>query len=306
MSDGTVLSKCLAGGVGCGIAGLITNPLDVIKIRNQQYGSTHPSDIVWSDPRYRTFLGTASSIFHGEGVRGFGRGASASVLRECTYSALRMGLYEPIKARYSAILLDDGETSTSSPSSSPLVKWMSAFTSGAIGSALFNPVDLVKVRYQSARGRPPYSSLPDAFRAIYAEEGGWRGLYAGTSATVVRAAFLTSAQLGSYDVIKNDVLVDAFSFDGDSTSTHLCASAFASAITATAANPPDVVKTRVMNDPRRTVGGPCAHFLHVMRTDGISGFMRGWTASYLRIGPHTVISLVLIEKIRQGIGMASY
>lgn len=305
MSDGTVLSKCLAGGVGCGIAGLITNPLDVIKIRNQQYGSTHPSDVDRSDMRYRTFRGTATSIFHDEGARGFGRGASASVLRECTYSALRMGLYEPIKARYSAILLDDDETSTST-SSSPLVKWMSAFTSGAIGSALFNPVDLVKVRYQSAFGSPPYSSLPGAFRTIYAEEGGFRGLYAGTSATVVRAAFLTSAQLGSYDVIKNDVLVDAFSFDAESTSTHLCASALASAITATAANPPDVIKTRVMNDPRRTVGGPTAHFLHVMRTDGISGFMRGWTASYLRIGPHTVISLVLIEKIRQGIGMASY
>ena len=107
-------------------------------------------------------------------------------------------------------------------------------------------------------------------------------------------------------MIKNDVMVTMFAFDGGSTSTHLGASAIASAMTATAANPADVVKTRVMNDPRGTVGGPCAHLLHVMRTDGIAGFMRGWTASYLRIGPHTVISLVLIEKIRQGIGMASY
>ena len=43
-----------------------------------------------------------------------------------------------------------------------------------------------------------------------------------------------------------------------------------------------------------------------MRTDGAMGFVREWTASYLRIGPHTVLSLVLIEKVRQAIGMTSY
>ena len=294
MSDGAVLSKCFASGVGCGLAGLITNPCDVIKVRNQQFGST--------DARYRTFRGAASSVLREEGARGFGKGVAASVLRECTYSALRMGLYEPIKSRYS-LALGGGEA----PSSSPLVKWLSAFTSGAIGSALFNPVDVVKVRYQSTPGPiPPYPSLLGAFRAIHAREGGLRGLYVGTSATVTRAAFLTSAQLGSYDVIKNDVLVREFSFDGEAGGAHLCASAIASVLTTTAANPADVVKTRVMNDPHGAVGGPHAHFLHVLRTDGAMGFMRGWTASYLRIGPHTVLSLVFIEKVRQAIGMASY
>ena len=301
MSDGVILSKCFAGGVGCGLAGLITNPCDVIKVRNQQFGST--------DARYRTFRGTASSILREEGARGFGKGVGASVLRECTYSALRMGLYEPIKSRYT-LALDGGDETSSpspSPSPSPLVKWLSAFTSGAIGSALFNPVDVVKVRYQSTPGPiPPHPSLLGALRTIHAGEGGMRGLYIGTSATVTRAAFLTSAQLGSYDVIKNDVLVREFKFDGEAGGTHLCASVIASLLTTTATNPADVVKTRVTTDLHGAVGGPYAHSLHVMRTDGAMGFMRGWTASYLRIGPHTVLSLVLIEKVRQAIGMTSY
>ena len=285
--DGTILSKCFAGGVGCGLAGFVTNPCDVIKVRNQQF----------ADTKYQGFRSTALSILKEESFYGFFKGATASVLRECTYSALRMGLYEPIKTKYSVLFNDDG--------SSPIVKWLSAFTSGAIGSAIFNPIDVVKVRFQSAPKLPPYSSIPNAFYTIYTEKG-LGGLYIGTSATVTRAAFLTSAQLGSYDVIKNNILVPILGFDKEANSTHFAASFIASIITTTAANPADCVKTRVMNDPHGIVGGASAHFKDILKKDGPMGFMRGWTASYLRIGPHTVISLVLIEKVRQMIGMASY
>jgi len=289
LPDGTVFSKCFAGGVGCGLAGFITNPFDVIKVRNQQF----------ADTKYQSFRSTAVSILKEEGIHGFYKGAAASVLRECTYSSLRMGLYEPIKSNYSLMFNDTDENS-------PIIKGMSAFTSGAIGSAIFNPIDVVKVRFQSAATQiPPYSSLPNAFSTIYAEKG-LRGLYIGTSATVMRAAFLTSAQLGSYDIIKNNVFVQVFGFDKEAYSTQLGASFIASLITATAANPADVVKTRVMNDPHATVGGPREHFVRILKRDGPFGFLKGWTASYLRIGPHTIISLVLIEKVRQMIGMVSY
>ena len=46
--SGNVLEKCFAGGAGCAVSGFITNPMDVIKIRNQQYGGA----------QYGTFLGT--------------------------------------------------------------------------------------------------------------------------------------------------------------------------------------------------------------------------------------------------------
>lgn len=285
----SVISKCFAGGVGCGLAGFLTNPMDVIKVRNQQF----------TDAKYQSFRLTGATILKEEGVRGFFKGAAASVLRECTYSALRMGLYEPIKSKYSIFFNDDGN--------SPIVKWLSAFTSGAIGSAIFNPVDVVKVRFQSQLPNtpPPYTSLFNAFQTIYTEKG-LRGLYIGTSATVTRAAFLTSAQLGSYDVIKNNIFVQILGFDKEANTTHFSASIIASVITTTAANPADVVKTRVMNDPHGIIGGPSKHMMHVWKSNGISGFLLGWTASYLRIGPHTVISLVLIEKVRQIIGMSSY
>ena len=180
----------------------------------------------------------------------------------------------------------------------------------AIASAIFNPIDVVKVRFQSSAHttKPPYSSLHNAFYTIYMDKG-LRGLYIGTSATVTRAAFVTSAELGTYDIIKNNILVQLLDFDRDANSTQFGASFLASIITTTVANPADVVKTRVMNDIHGKVGGTGtarAHFQHILRTDGPTGFLKGWMASYLRIGPHTVISIVIIEKVRQMMGMASY
>lgn len=197
-------------------------------------------------------------------------------------------------------------------SSSPpgiAIKWLSSFSSGAIGAAIFNPIDLVKVRFQtSLPGQPlPYNfSMLTAFRSIYLTEGGVRGLWAGVEATVVRAAFLTTAQLGTYDIVKNNLMVDYLKFDKERNSTHLLASLITSLAATTAANPADVIKTRVMNDSKNEIGGVKEHFLHVLRTEGPFSFLRGWTASYCRIGPHTIISFVMMEKIRQILGLATY
>ena len=47
-------------------------------------------------------------------------------------------------------------------------------------------------------------------------------------------------------------------------------------------------------------------FKSILRDEGATAFMKGWTASYLRIGPHTGISFILIEKVRQLFGMKTY
>ena len=120
------------------------------------------------------------------------------------------------------------------------------------------------------------------------------------------AVLLTAAELGTYDIPKNNMFVPIFGFDKEANSTHFGASFVASLIATTAANPVDVVKTRVMNDPHAVVGGPTSHFSHILKREGPFGFLKRWTASYLRIGPHTVLSLVLIEKVQHMIGMPSY
>jgi hypothetical protein len=287
----SVLLKCLAGAIGGGVSGLVTNPMDVIKIKNQQYGGAS----------FGTFTGTARVLLQQEGLRGFFKGAASSVLREVTYGSLRMGFYEPIKEGLTKL--------TSQDVNSPIMKWSSAFLSGAVCSGIFTPIDLVKVRFQSQLpGQPkPYTSIWNAFSTIYREEHGFRGLYNGAAPTVIRAALLTCAQLGSYDVIKNNLLVQRLGLGHEDITTHFAAALIASIVTATAANPPDVVRTRAMNDKTTTeTSKTFAHFQTILRQDGLSGFMKGWTASYLRLGPYTIISFLLIERVRQLLGMTTY
>jgi len=286
----SVLEKCLAGGIGCGVSGFITNPMDVVKIRNQQYGGA----------RYSGFFSTFKIIYVEEqGIRGLLKGAKATVIREMTYSSFRMGMYEPIKEITQKITKQEAD--------SVVVKWGSAFLSGGIGSALFNPIDLVKVRFQSnlPKDKMPYGgSVTKALYQIYQQEGVFKGLYKGSTATVVRAALLTSGQLGSYDVFKNNLLVEKLRFSKDDVRTHLSASLLASLVATTVCNAPDVVKTRMMNSSSSQTFTECV--LGIVRTEGPSAFMKGWTASYCRIGPHTVISFLMIEQIRRFIGMATY
>ena len=77
--------------------------------------------------------------------------------------------------------------------------WLLANLSGAIGSSIATPTDLVKVRMQ-AQGKlkegeeKRYKNTFKAFREIF-REGGIKALYVGVGPTVKRAAILTATQV---------------------------------------------------------------------------------------------------------------
>ena len=99
------------------------------------------------------------------------RGLTASLLREASYSSTRIGLYDLFKE----LLGHD----PAAPASTPFWKRLaSGLASGAVGAALANPTDLVKVRMQafSRPGASRYRHTLDAFRSIL-REGGVRALW---------------------------------------------------------------------------------------------------------------------------------
>eukprot|EP00392_Amoebophrya_sp_AT5.2_P014396 g14545.t1 len=223
-------------------------------------------------------INTIATIYAEEGARGFLKGVKPTLMREGTYSSVRMGLYMPIKS--------------------------------------------VRMQSQLPTEPPPHGG--SVIRA-FAEISGWRAggfnplnLWQGVTPTVIRAAFLTSAQLGTYDVVKNDVLLvifgqgrSWFAFGKDDRKTHFVASLITSVVATTASNPADVIKTQVMNVKKsfpsgkgkvdQTSMGSIVRNLY--RAEGLLAFQRGWLASYSRLGPHTIISFVLIEKIRLLMGL---
>lgn len=242
---------------------------------------------------HTTFSRTLRNILAIEGFPGLFRGITASMLREASYSSIRMGLYEPAR-RFVAPDRALNEISL-------WQKIVAGFFAGGVGSALANPTDLVKIRFQARlpEQAPVYKHTFHAFWQIFQLEG-IRGLYKGVIPTTLRAAILTSAQLSSYDHSK--VLLKKLNILPDGPAVHLIASFIAGLVATTATSPVDVIKTRVMNASHGEYSGPLDCFLQLMKKEGPRALFRGWLPNYLRLGPHFIISLPLYEQLRSLFG----
>ena len=135
---------------------------------------------------YSTFYGTAKTILKEEGILGLWLpGMLPSMMRELSYSSIRMGLYTPIKKIISG---DD-----KSKDIGLFKKILTGLLTGSIGSAIATPTDLVKIRFQKEaglivdgiyqtglhKGEPPtYRNTFHAFYMIYKNHG-FDGLYKG-------------------------------------------------------------------------------------------------------------------------------
>ena len=272
----------------------LLHPNDTIKVRLQTQSQLMRAGS--TDLYYRGFSHAAQRIWAEEGFRGLWmRGLTASMMRELSYSSLRLGLYEPGKHFAAMLLHDSGE--------SLWEKIAAGFFSGAIGSAIASPTDLIKIRFQSVMpGDPPrYKNTFAAFGEIFRAEG-VAGLYKGVSPTIVRAGILTSAQLSSYDHTKYLLLKNEIFEEGHT--LHLCAALVSGLVTTVAMNPVDVIKTRIM-ESRVPYKGPLDCFWKTVQNEGLFSLYKGFLPNYLRLGPHFVLSLPLFEAIRHFFG-ASY
>jgi solute carrier family 25 protein 14/30 len=218
--DEQVLAKALIAGSMCAFVAGCLNPFDGAKIRLQNQLNSE----------YQGFVGSLHKIFREEGYRGLCKGLEPSMWREISYSSIRIGIYEPIRRFLSHNKENPSETS-------PPIKLFSALLAGAIGSSLANPLDLIKTRFQAVLPGEvsPYRSTFHAIRTIFHQES-FGGLYRGWVVTCTRASVLNSAQVGSYDSIKHNVLVKYFHMK-EGFLLHFCAAMSAGVITTTAANP---------------------------------------------------------------------
>ncbi|KAF9111843.1 hypothetical protein BGX27_004377 [Mortierella sp. AM989] len=262
-------------------------------------------------PKTLRLIPLLREIFRTEGPHVLIAGLAPAVLRESIYSTIRFGSYDLFKSIYSGMgstgLKGGEETST-------LVKLLSGLTSGMIGSAIANPTDLIKVRLQAfwPSGKPRYASIPDAFKSIYAEEG-VRGLFRGVVPTSARAMVVTASQLASYDTTKHWLLKQKDS-NGKAVFqegfiTHFCASTFAGLVCSVSSAPLDVCKVRIMNQPVNSAGQgvlyrntiDCA--IKTVQREGPLALYKGFSMCWLRLGPHTMLSLMIFEKLRNWVGL---
>lgn len=278
-------------GVSNAISAAATNPVDVLKVRMQMAGEGVSAQRMG-------IRQSAKKMFADEGTRGFYRGITPSLLREMFYSGIRMGLYEPTKQAIGGT----GSTSLA-------IKVLAGAITGATGSIIANPLDLIKVRMQSATGtHTPYSSVLGAMREISREGGSVWSLWRGAGPTVQRASLLTASQVPTYDHMKHLIIDGNYMHDGYA--CHFLCCMGAGVIAAAVTSPIDLAKSRIMAQPIDLASGKgllyrnTFHCLHrIAQTEGFLALFKGFNGQWLRIGPHTTISLMVFEQLRRMSGM---
>lgn len=110
---------------------------------------------------------------------------------------------------------------------------------------------------------------------------------------------MTIGQIAFYDQVK--FLLLNTGFFKDDPRLHFTASLAAGAIATTLTQPLDVLKTRAMNAKPGEFKNLWAIVKHTAKL-GPLGFFKGFIPAFVRLGPHTVITFILLEQLRLNLG----
>lgn len=272
-------------GVSVAVATGLTHPLDVLKVRLQMQLVGQRGSLIGMGPLF-------VQVMKNEGPKSLYLGLTPALTRSLLYGGLRLGLYEPSKYACDWAF----------GSNNILFKIASGAFSGAISTAVTNPVEVLKVRLQmnsDLRQRGPIAEM----RRIVSKEG-IGALWKGVGPASVRAAALTASQLATYDESKQ-ILVNWTPLE-EGFYLHLTSSTIAGLVSTLITAPIDMVKTRLMLQRESVVGSykngfHCAY--QVLRTEGPRGLYKGGFAIFARLGPQTTITFILCEKLRKLAGL---
>lgn len=244
-------------------------------------------------------------------------GLTASIMRDIVNGGVRMGGYAgAVRALHEHV-----PWGAPSGAQSPVfgTRVLAGLMTGFTGAILANPTDVVKVRLQAEAGtvsggvyvtglyqgqKPSPGAVVSMWR-LASEEGLVRGLFRGVWANCARAALVTSGQMSSYDQTKQLLAANPFGpFHQEG--FRIAFSSFISGLTAaTVAAPVDLVRSRVMDDARAGGGGTGGSYsgaldcaVRTVKAEGPLALWKGWTPAYLRLGPHFMVSLPLLEFLR--------
>ncbi|KAI5897389.1 mitochondrial carrier [Schizophyllum commune H4-8] len=241
-----------------------------------------------------SFLSTLRLSLSERGFFGLYTGLSASVMRQMSYSLVRIGSYEKMKA---ALGKDK------KPSNLSLLA--AASVAGAMGGLAGNPADVLLVRMTSDTVRPieqryNYSNAISGLVRLVKEEGA-QALGRGLGTNVTRAVLMNASQVGSYDFFKTSLLGwtlpgTEYKF-GDNLVTHSIASLAAGTFATTVCSPADVLRSRIMASTDHSL----VHVLQKsLREEGARFLFKGWLPAFIRLGPNTVLLFVFFEQLKNG------
>ncbi|KAL3116766.1 hypothetical protein niasHT_004267 [Heterodera trifolii] len=293
--------KFVFGGIAGMGATLFVQPLDLVKNRMQLSGMQGTREFSSSFHALRTIVAR-------EGPLALYNGLSAGLARQATYTTTRLGIYTWLLEQFSnnsstTITVVTGQQTAPAAPPSFALKALLGMSAGGIASVVGNPMDLALVRMTADGRLPPaqrrnYSSVLNALVRVTREEGVLT-LWRGCTPTVIRAMVVNAAQLATYSQAKQQLLASGHFRDG--IPLHFCASMISGLATTIASMPVDIVKTRIQNmsivDGRPEFSGVVDVVRRVLANEGIFALWKGFLPYYMRLGPHTVLTFILLEQM---------
>ncbi|KAL4070687.1 oxaloacetate carrier [Scleroderma citrinum] len=303
----TTFEGFVCGGIAACIAVTVSNPAEVAKTRMQLQGELAREG---GQKVYKNALDVLAKTWRNEGIRGLQRGLSPAYAYQILLNGSRLGFYEPLRRTINNAI---GRPITDQI---PITSVVAAATSGAIGAALGNPLFLVKARMQAYSPALPVGTQHFYKNSFHALSTIWnaekvRGLYRGVDAAILRTGMGSSAQLPTYNWTKNQLVTHGI-LPGNSVWTYLASSSVSGVCVARLSclvmQPADTALTRVYNQPTvklpngRLQGtlyrNPIDCLWKTFKAEGLFGWYKGSTAHFLRIAPHTIVTLTAYDIIQ--------
>lgn len=262
------------GGISSVLAEVVTFPLDLTKTRLQIQGQVIESQHM--QIRYRGVAHALGRILREEGFLALYSGLGPAAARQLIYGGLKRGLYRTFQ----------NWSGTRGARSTIFMDLILASSSGAISAFVCNPVDIVKVRMQSQG-----ITFTTCYRQLVYVDG-VKGLFRGVCPNVLRTAVLVGFSFSVYDEVKRLVLYDLGISEGFY--SYILASCIASVTGSFAANPFDVIKSRMMNQKKDGVRykSTLDCVVRTVRSEGPYALLKGYGTMLCRTVPwHTVFFL---------------
>ena len=277
----------IIGGSSGMVATTCIQPIDMVKVRLQLFGEGAKGG-----PRPTPFSVTRDIIARGR-VLDLYQGLSAGLLPQVVYGTARLGFF---------FIFEDALKSRAEKNGTKYgfkQRALAGLGAGGLGAMIGNPTEVALIRMQSDGLRPKgqranYRSAFDALARITKNEGIF-ALWNGAYPTVIRAMSTNFGQLAFFSEAKHQ-LQNRTNLSVQTRT--MAASAIAGFFAAFFSLPFDFMKTRLQKQTRAPDGslpykGMFDCFVKVARNEGLLRFYRGFGMYFLKMAPHSSVTLIL-------------
>ncbi|CAH8518091.1 unnamed protein product [Heterobilharzia americana] len=266
------IKSFVAGGFGGACCITIGHPFDTIKVRLQ----TMPYVEAGATPLYHGTFDCIKKTVAADGISGLYKGMGVPIAGVAPVFAICFFGFNLGKRIFAGDPMHLNEI------------LMAGMFSGVFTTAILGPGERIKCLLQvqsNSCGSVKYKGPADAFRQLY-REGGFRSIFKGTAATLLRDVPASGVYFLSYEWIK-EILKNPYSKNNElGVGKTLFAGGMAGVFNWMVAIPPDVLKSRLQSAPEGSYpNGIRSVFSELIAREGFFALYRGVIPVMLRAFP---------------------